>query len=137
MTMLILCFQTVSLLCFNDYLQVENGLRGNSLLVIIADEIICRELRELELDFEDTGNENSIVHFLNELGWLFQRTKSPQLYSFRSKQSYQGFLKHKVQVPPDFLHGTRLVMELLDIYIEHGSLGITDDDFVPFSDIIS
>ncbi|KMZ66654.1 hypothetical protein ZOSMA_28G00070 [Zostera marina] len=75
---------------------VENGLRGNSLLVIIADENICRELRELELDFEDTGNENSIVHFLNELGWLFQRTKSPQLYSFRSKQSYQGFLKHKI-----------------------------------------
>ncbi|KAA0064679.1 squamosa promoter-binding-like protein 14 [Cucumis melo var. makuwa] len=75
------------------FIEVENGFRGNSFPVIIADATICRELRHLESDFDefkvpDISSESSsyvssqprlrdeILQFLNELGWLFQRERS-------------------------------------------------------------
>ncbi|OVA00712.1 Transcription factor [Macleaya cordata] len=75
--------------CFIEV--VENGFKGNSFPLIIADSTVCRELRllepELEVDartgnvivedqnqdFERTRSREDILHFLNELGWLFQR----------------------------------------------------------------
>ena len=35
------------------YDQVENGFKGNSFPVIIADETICKELRPLESEFDE------------------------------------------------------------------------------------
>ncbi|KAK4600385.1 hypothetical protein RGQ29_010154 [Quercus rubra] len=72
------------------FIEVENGFKGNCFPVIIADSIICKELRLLESEFdletrdcdllEDNTNDfgrprsrEEILHFLNELGWLFQR----------------------------------------------------------------
>ncbi|GAV65806.1 SBP domain-containing protein [Cephalotus follicularis] len=76
------------------FIEVENGFKGNSFPVIIADATICKELRLLESEFdvetrvcdaisEDQGHDfgqarsrEEILHFLNELGWLFQRKRS-------------------------------------------------------------
>lgn len=72
---------------------MENGFKGNSFPVIIANDSICEELRALESDFEDVQTAEAVpeehvqnsshprsrengLHFLNELGWLFQRTHS-------------------------------------------------------------
>lgn len=75
------------------YQQVENGFKGDSFPVIIADATICKELRPLESEFDteeivcdsisdeheyDNGRPRSreeALHFLNELGWLFQRER--------------------------------------------------------------
>ncbi|RWW34385.1 hypothetical protein GW17_00000846 [Ensete ventricosum] len=83
-----------SRLSFEFHSQVENGFKGNSFPVIIADANICQELRALESDFdEDVQTADAIpeeqvhcsvqprsradvMHFLNELGWLFQRTNA-------------------------------------------------------------
>ncbi|KAG6704443.1 hypothetical protein I3842_07G134000 [Carya illinoinensis] len=73
------------------FIEVENGFKGSFFPVIIADPIICEELRLLESEFDlepkeynvvmednkyDFGRPKSreeVMHFLNELGWLFQR----------------------------------------------------------------
>ncbi|KAG0468950.1 hypothetical protein HPP92_018278 [Vanilla planifolia] len=73
------------------FIEVDNGFRGNSFPVIVADAAICQELRSLESVFvDDDGARDSpsedqylddarlpsqedVIHFLNELGWLFQR----------------------------------------------------------------
>lgn len=84
---------------------MENGFKGNSFPVIIADATICKELRLLESEFDaeakvcdiisedqahDYGRPRSreeVLHFLNELGWLFQRKRTSSvieghIYSF-------------------------------------------------------
>ncbi|KAK4859375.1 hypothetical protein QYF36_004440 [Acer negundo] len=76
------------------FIEVENGFKGNSFPIIIADATICQELRLLESEFDeqtkvcdiiseeqayDYGRPRSreeVLHFLNELGWLFQRKKT-------------------------------------------------------------
>ncbi|KAH9290186.1 hypothetical protein KI387_034303 [Taxus chinensis] len=75
------------------FVEVERGLKGNSFPVIVADSAICRELRSLEGDIDipcevivtnkhskmhsqddvKISNQEDVVSFLNELGWLFQR----------------------------------------------------------------
>ncbi|KAK1287515.1 Squamosa promoter-binding-like protein 15 [Acorus calamus] len=73
------------------FVEVENGFKGNSFPIIIADAAICGELRELESEIEediqiaDEVSEDHVhdcgrpstredaLHFVNELGWLFQR----------------------------------------------------------------
>jgi Ankyrin repeat len=77
------------------FIQVENGFKGNSFPIIVASSAICQELRTLEAEFEQTtGDTNGvqrsredILHFLNELGWLFQKESnssslSPDLIEF-------------------------------------------------------
>ncbi|KAF5740997.1 Squamosa promoter binding protein-like 14 [Tripterygium wilfordii] len=72
------------------FIEVENGFKGNSFPVIIADASIGRELRLLESeineeakacdlisedvtrDFGQPRSKEEIIHFLNEVGWLFQ-----------------------------------------------------------------
>ncbi|KAF7829445.1 squamosa promoter-binding-like protein 14 [Senna tora] len=76
------------------FIEVENGFKGNSFPVIIADATICKELQSLEseldmevklcdaiaeehaYEFPRTGSREEALHFLNELGWLFQRKRS-------------------------------------------------------------
>ncbi|KAL5192956.1 Squamosa promoter-binding-like protein 14 [Glycine soja] len=75
------------------FIEVENGFKGNSFPVIIADETICKELRPLESEFDEEEkicdaiseehehhfgrprSREEALHFLNELGWLFQRER--------------------------------------------------------------
>ncbi|KAJ6336601.1 hypothetical protein OIU76_006474 [Salix suchowensis] len=79
------------------FIEVENGFKGNSFPVIIADASICKELRLLESEFDEKAETSNIVseeqahdlgrprsreealHFLNELGWLFQRKSVPSM----------------------------------------------------------
>ncbi|XP_057469611.1 squamosa promoter-binding-like protein 14 [Actinidia eriantha] len=80
------------------FIEVENGFKGTSFPVIIADATICKELRLLESEFgegakvHDTISEEQIhdfgqpqskeevLHFLNELGWLFQRKRNSSTF---------------------------------------------------------
>lgn len=73
------------------FIEVENGFKGNSFPVIIADSTICKELKLLESELDEEkkvfdaiseeqeyhfgrpGSREEVLHFLNELGWLFQR----------------------------------------------------------------
>ncbi|KAK4782183.1 hypothetical protein SAY86_016285 [Trapa natans] len=57
------------------FIEVENGFGGNSFPLIIADATICSELRMLESELmeEKNSSREEVLHFLNELGWLFQR----------------------------------------------------------------
>ncbi|KAJ6351900.1 hypothetical protein OIU76_001173 [Salix suchowensis] len=79
------------------FIEVENGFKVNSFPVIIADAPICKELRLLESEFDekaevgdivsqeqahDVGQPRSkeeVLHFLNELGWLFQRKREASM----------------------------------------------------------
>jgi hypothetical protein len=71
-------------------MQVENRFRGNSFPVIFASSSVCQELRNLEAELEDSQFHDvssddlvhdtrrsklreQVLHFLNELGWLFQK----------------------------------------------------------------
>ncbi|XP_052188154.1 squamosa promoter-binding-like protein 14 [Diospyros lotus] len=76
------------------FIEVENGIKGTSFPVIIADATICQELRLLECEFDEDAevhdtipeeqvrnseqprSKEDVLHFLNELGWLFQRKRS-------------------------------------------------------------
>lgn len=76
---------------------MENGFKGNSFPVIVADASICDELRVLESVFDGEGklcdiisedqnhdygsprSKEEAIHFLNELGWLFQRKRTSSL----------------------------------------------------------
>ncbi|KAJ1440342.1 SBP domain [Sesbania bispinosa] len=75
------------------FIEVENGFKGNSFPVIIADATICKELKLLESEFDEEEqicdaiseeheyhfgrprSREEALHFLNELGWLFQRER--------------------------------------------------------------
>ncbi|RRT81118.1 hypothetical protein B296_00022571 [Ensete ventricosum] len=113
--------------------QVENGFKGNSFPVIIADDSICRELSVLESDFEEDVQtpdvipeeevHNSVLprsredalHFLNELGWLFQRTQAPcsPLFTDFSSTRFKYLLTFSVE--QDWC---ALIKTLLDILVE-------------------
>ncbi|KAL9666446.1 hypothetical protein QQ045_000778 [Rhodiola kirilowii] len=122
------------------FIEVENGFKGNSFPVIIADSNICRELRRLEFELEadlklsDAMSEEKesdvlrpreeILHFLNELGWLFQTKKdSPNDLEY-SIYRFKFLLTFSVEKDFSFL-----VKRLLDILVEEkmGSDGIPVD----------
>lgn len=73
------------------FIEVEHRSSGNSFPVIIADSAICKELVELEVELEGARNmilersesdfvglslREDILYFLEELGWLFQRSNT-------------------------------------------------------------
>ncbi|KAL9225687.1 hypothetical protein vseg_001581 [Gypsophila vaccaria] len=106
------------------FIEVENGVRGNSFPIIIADAKICQELRLLEHELHDQtqnvsspGSQEEILCFLNELGWLFQRKSS-------SNVANHNFLPHRFQylltfsIERDYC---ALVKTLLDIFVEKDS----------------
>lgn len=106
------------------YGQIENGLRGSSFPIIIADATLCQELRLLEAEFGEAliGQSNSMketVHFLNELGWLFQKKEGDSNYSLTRFKFLLVF-----SVERDFC---ALMRTLLGILLQRGS-GITDDE---------
>ncbi|KAK8964372.1 Squamosa promoter-binding-like protein 15 [Platanthera guangdongensis] len=113
------------------FIEVDNGFSGNIFPVLIADATICMELRSLELEIDGNGTSHSIsqelcseivgiqsrenvIHFLNELGWLFQRKNHPELPSVDFATSrFKCLFTFSVQ--RDF---SALVKMLLDILVE-------------------
>lgn len=112
--------------------QVEKGFKGNSFPLIIADDAICQELRALESELEqettltDTISEDystpnsreDILHFLNELGWLFQKKSSSSLLVEFSTTRFRFLLAFSVE--HDW---PALVKTLLDMLVERSSMG--------------
>ncbi|ONK68753.1 uncharacterized protein A4U43_C05F15590 [Asparagus officinalis] len=114
------------------FIEVENAFRGNSFPVIIANSNICQELRALESEFEnevgtrdvtseeqtqDNGRPRSredLLHFLNELGWLFQRKNSidPRFMDF-STTRFKFLLTFSIE-----RDWSSLIRTLLDILAE-------------------
>ncbi|XVE94349.1 hypothetical protein REPUB_Repub02eG0001500 [Reevesia pubescens] len=116
------------------FIEVENGFKGNSLPIIIADTTICKELRLLESEFAVEAKASDIIseehaydccrprsrkevlHFLNELGWLFQRRSTCIL----PKSSDYSLCRFKFllifSVERDYC---ALVKVLLDILVEN------------------
>lgn len=104
--------------------QIENGLKGTSFPIIIADATICQELRLLESEFVEFKNdqENStqaILHFLNELGWLFQKKGGNSDYALARFKFLLVF-----SVERDFV---ALMKTLLGILLQK-SAGVTDNE---------
>ncbi|CAM8912595.1 unnamed protein product [Rhodiola kirilowii] len=111
------------------FIEVENGFKGNSFPIIIADSTICRELRQLEFEFEadlkvsDAMSEDQesdvllpkmeVLHFLNELGWLFQMKRDSSNTLEYSVYRFKFLLAFAVE--KDF---TVLVKKLLDTLVE-------------------
>lgn len=116
---------------------MENAFKGNSFPVIVADDKICRELRHLESELEDDLRTSDLMmqremapdcmqsrsrelalHFLNELGWLFQRKSisSSSLSSSFSNSRFKFLLVFSVE-----RDWPALVKKLLDIFVEESS----------------
>lgn len=93
---------------------MENGFRGSSFPVIVADAVICNELRLLESELE--GDSAQVLHFLNELGWLFQRkTNVPLILTPEiSLGRYQYLLTFAVERDT-----CALVKKILDLSLEN------------------
>lgn len=105
---------------FELYKQIENGLRGTSFPVIIADATLCQELSLLESEFCDRSTSSKeTLHFLNELGWLFQKKDGASNYSLTRFKYLLVF-----SVERDFC---ALVKTLLGILLQKDS-GISDDE---------
>lgn len=96
--------------------QVENGFRGNSFPLIIADSTICSELRTLESELKEEENSSweEVLHFLNELGWLFQRRKDHSPLDHHYSLNRFKFL-FTFSVERDWCH---LIGKLLDVLVE-------------------
>ncbi|KFK44212.1 hypothetical protein AALP_AA1G229200 [Arabis alpina] len=72
------------------FIEVENGFRGDSFPLIIANASICKELNRLEEEFHPKSNDmteeqahrptsrEEVLCFLNELGWLFQKHQTSE-----------------------------------------------------------
>ncbi|XP_039026598.1 squamosa promoter-binding-like protein 14 [Hibiscus syriacus] len=114
------------------FIEVESGFKGNSFPIIIADAAICKELRllesELDVEAEASGiiseehaydchrprSREEALHFLNEIGWVFQRSTDPL-----PKSSDHSLYRFKFllifSVERDYC---ALVKVLLDILVE-------------------
>ncbi|PKA52837.1 Squamosa promoter-binding-like protein 15 [Apostasia shenzhenica] len=112
------------------FIEVENGFKGNSFPLIITNYEICQELRILESEFVEDKQIKDAIHFLNELGWLFQKKNdsSNALLTHFSASRFKFLLIFAVE--RDWLVLTRT---LLDILVEvslkdggfmHESLGM-------------
>lgn len=103
---------------------MENGFKGNSFPIIVANESICQELRLLETELEDMRKEEyaqaqehgrplstreNIIHFLHELGWLFQKNNVEDFSCMRIKFLFIFSVERDWSV---------LVKKLLDIFSE-------------------
>ncbi|CAA0824385.1 Squamosa promoter-binding-like protein 14 [Striga hermonthica] len=123
------------------FIEVENSCRSTTFPVIIADNPICQELKLLEPEINGTsaevcGTHNSVhdsgrlwsrqevLHFLDELGWLFQRKSTSSFFRFPCYRLYRFKYLLVFSVEHDFC---ALVKTLLDILVELnlGAKGLT------------
>ncbi|KAK1393467.1 squamosa promoter-binding-like protein 14 [Heracleum sosnowskyi] len=115
------------------FIEVENGFRGNSFPIIIANATICKELSLLESAFDedaalrdaiseesflDSGRPMSredVLHFLNELGWVLQRKKNMSMFEVPEYKLHRFKFLFIFSVEHDFC---ALVKTLLDVLLE-------------------
>lgn len=127
---------------------MENGFRGNSFPVIVADATICKELRLLESEFDEEAfdvisedqiydserprSREAVLHFLNELGWLFQRRSSVPVGSDYSLSRFKFLFTFCVE-----RDCCALVEKLLDILVERnvGEDGLSSKSLEALLDI--
>ncbi|CAH8389959.1 unnamed protein product [Eruca vesicaria subsp. sativa] len=110
------------------FIEVENGFRGDSFPLIIANASICKELNRLEEEFHPKSQEEQgqtsdhrptsreeTLCFLNELGWLFQKnqTTEPREQSEFSLSRFKFLLVCSVE--RDYC---ALIRTLLDMLVE-------------------
>ncbi|PIA56969.1 hypothetical protein AQUCO_00700971v1 [Aquilegia coerulea] len=134
------------------FIEVENGFKGNSFPLIIADASICQELRLLEFEFEeearmsDVNSEDTsqdlarprsredVVYFLNELGWLFQRKNTVTLSDLADFSLARFKFLFAFSVERDWC---ALVRKLLDILVERNLVkdGLSRDSFEMLSEV--
>ncbi|XP_020575955.1 squamosa promoter-binding-like protein 15 [Phalaenopsis equestris] len=129
------------------FIEVDNGFRGNSFPVIIADATICEELRSLEVEFDEdldaisedlyqesrrAQSREDTLHFLNELGWLFQRknhsdfpfidfaaSRFKYLLTFSVERDMSALVKKLLDVLMERCHGGDSVLnESLELLLE-------------------
>ncbi|KAG9456593.1 hypothetical protein H6P81_001101 [Aristolochia fimbriata] len=118
------------------FIEVENGFKGNNFPVIVADALICQELRTLEAEFEDGArmedvmsedqvqffgqprSREDLLHFLNELGWLFQRRRASKSLSIKDFSLTRFKYLFIFSVERDW---SALVKTLLDILVQGNS----------------
>ncbi|XP_077216231.1 squamosa promoter-binding-like protein 14 [Tasmannia lanceolata] len=134
------------------FIEVENGFKGNSFPLIIADASICRELRILESELEEEArmvdvfsedqnqdfvrprSREDVLHFLNELGWLFQRKciRSSLAGADFSLTRFKFLFTFSVE--RDWV---ALVKTLLDILVERssGSNGLSSESLETLSEV--
>eukprot|EP00262_Sarcandra_glabra_P018726 TRINITY_DN682_c0_g2_i1.p1 TRINITY_DN682_c0_g2~~TRINITY_DN682_c0_g2_i1.p1 ORF type:complete len:1086 (-),score=197.20 TRINITY_DN682_c0_g2_i1:605-3862(-) len=124
------------------FIEVENGFKGNSFPVIIANATICQELRTLESEFKEDArvadgisedhvqaferprSKEDILHFLNELGWLFQRKNYPTCNKVPNFSHARFKFLFIFSVERDW---PALVRMLLDILVERDSDGLSGE----------
>ncbi|KAL0313814.1 UNVERIFIED_CONTAM: Squamosa promoter-binding-like protein 14 [Sesamum angustifolium] len=115
------------------FIEVENSFRGTSFPVIIADNTICEELRLLEPEINGTAegrdgiaadrihntgrprSREEVLHFLDELGWLFQRKHNSFLFGIPDYRLSRFRFLLIFSVEHDFC---AVVKTLLDILLE-------------------
>ncbi|KAK4428241.1 Squamosa promoter-binding-like protein 14 [Sesamum alatum] len=134
------------------FIEVENSVRGTSFPVIIADNTICEELRLLEPEIngtaeardgiladniQNTGTPRSreeVLHFLDELGWLFQRKHNSSLFGIPDYRLTRFKFLLLFSVEHDFC---AVVKTLLDILLELnlGRTGLAGDSLEMLSEI--
>ncbi|XP_039113819.1 squamosa promoter-binding-like protein 15 [Dioscorea cayenensis subsp. rotundata] len=113
------------------FIEVENGFKGNSFPIIIADATICQELRGLESEIEDQigmtdliledplqdhgrpRSRDDVLHFLNELGWLFQRTNRLSISPFENFSSTRFKFLLTFSVDRDLCALMRKILDIL------------------------
>ncbi|KAG8377183.1 hypothetical protein BUALT_Bualt08G0001600 [Buddleja alternifolia] len=115
------------------FIEVENGFRGSSFPVIVADNTICQELRLLQPEIDGIAeisdgipsdeiqntdrprSREEVLHFLDELGWLFQRKHNSSLFGKPDYRLSRFKFLLLFSVERDFC---ALVRTLLDILLE-------------------
>ncbi|KAL8126935.1 squamosa promoter-binding-like protein 14 isoform X2 [Apium graveolens] len=115
------------------FIEVENGFRGTSFPIIIANTTICKELNLLESAFDkgvalrdaiseesflDSGRPMSredVLHFLNELGWVLQRKRNMSMFEVPEYKLQRFKFLFIFSVEHDFC---ALVKTLLDVLLE-------------------
>lgn len=128
------------------FIEVEHGFKGNCFPVIVADPTICRELQSLEPEIEnefsndktcslkvDRSQEHfqgysgvtareEVINFLNELGWLFQKSSERQVeLNFVKEPSFLVFSSDRFKFL--FIYAVErdmfaLLKKLLDMFFE-------------------
>ncbi|KAJ4916294.1 Squamosa promoter-binding-like protein 14 [Raphanus sativus] len=107
------------------FIEVENGFRGDSFPLIIANSSICKELNRLEEEFHPTEKQaqtsdhrptsrEETLCFLNELGWLFQKNQTTEQPREQSEFSLSRFKFLLVcSVERDFCSVIRTLLDML------------------------
>ncbi|KAL0352555.1 UNVERIFIED_CONTAM: Squamosa promoter-binding-like protein 16, partial [Sesamum calycinum] len=133
------------------FIEVENSFRWASFPVIIADDTICKELRLLEPDINGTEAcdgiladdiqsrgtprfREEVLHFLDELGWLFQRKHNSSLSGIPDYRLTRFKFLFIFSVEHDFC---AVVKTLLDILLELnlGRTGLARESLEMLSEI--